>query len=466
MIVTIMVKRFSRKRRFTKRRVSRRRFTRKKGASRGNVYSRSFKRPRKFNKGKLRLQKSLMNGSSLPFETSTRLFWRGSGNIQFGVYQTDDAHQIADQTFTLNNIAGPTIMPPSGAGSENLKGKFAYRDVWAGFYKYAAVSGSKITIKLTRPIYPTAVRNVDYASSALLGLSTNPRADMTHGFWYLRYRYRKPIGTSAQGGQGTPIQDTTMVGHPIMNNQFPDYNNWANMRDFMIDPTVLWFRDKMPRATKMHYSRGGIDRSANNQHLLFGPGGLGIEDNTPRLTYELEFNNKPTTLVGAFSAKKHFGFQSTREYLNTITVYDASNLHPYTWQPTATMPFTPLIPQTPSVAQRNVWDNNFMVYIGYIGFNHDGIPCSTVPPDGIAHRNVEISHVMKVHLRDPQVQPWTGAAQGTSARVANSPKLDESEDELMHNELEALFEDDEEDSSEDWDDEAPATPVPLVVEDI
>lgn len=48
-----------------------------------NKFKRSFKRIRKYNNAKLSLQSRLQSGSSLPYQTAARFYWKGSGTINF-----------------------------------------------------------------------------------------------------------------------------------------------------------------------------------------------------------------------------------------------------------------------------------------------------------------------------------------------------------------------------------------------
>lgn len=388
-----------------------------------------FKRPRRFNRGKLRLQSAFMHGRSLPQETSTHVFWRGSGTVDLRAQKGTQG--LIDTTFCLNTLNGPTVKysgpsihPPTDAVSKlrqmtNLRGSYSYRDVWASLYSQYMVTGARISIRLTRPLYPSILKNpgrgslVDAQSSDV----NNTNCMMT-GFWYLRYHYVRSLIDPKK-----PVESGAVVGHPMLAHEsalgasdLPEVHNWSSIRDFMQDPTVLWFRDKLPKATKVHYTTSSVsmNNAANNNLIpdtnLFPEGFQGRPNDT--MSYEVEYSNRAVKLIGAFSLRKHSDDKNMLRNGDWMPMsypgVDKDRRAPLGLQsmvtlrtngfPDASAPFT-------EAGFVNTYP--FFVRFGYIGFDQTGTPLTCIPPDNIPQRNIEVSCDYKVRLRSPKVEPWT-----------------------------------------------------------
>lgn len=460
--------------RITRRRVSRRsskrtmrplrrkRIFRRKRLSRriggASFYSKRIKPARKYNKGKLRLQRALVRGGSLPNETSTHVYYRGmattnkgSGGSAGSLLQMYNDLTACDQTFVLNQLGGPCISPSGPQPYDNGKyGKFSYQDVWTSLYGKGLVMGSKIVVHVKKSLYPTEITTivdaVNGGTEPYLN-KTVPVTDLAYGFWYIRYRYHR---ASKQGDPPEP------VGHPMWFSLDPDnptrsilgspwYNDgragegslWANQRDFMCDPTVTWIRDRLPRATKLKFSR------AYDDHPSFAGGGspnnviayhrkpmfpVTEEGSDGRIEYELELSNRPTKLIAAYSRRKHSS--------------DENPLRNSEWQD-----LRALKPVAGDDINFDIEKRLFQVRVGYVGFTSNGTVLCNFPADRLGHY-LDIQCSYKVRLRDPLVNPWTGEKSDDDpmgrfihATIPNEPRFDELDPELD----EGLSDDDEED---------------------
>lgn len=341
-----------------------------------------------------------MTGGSLPQETSTRIFMRGSAVVPFTQYGMTPGIHITDalsrRTWNLSSLAGPQMYFPGSHNTLHPKGmssRVAYASEWINLYEEALVTGSKIKLTIRNPVYPSHYSTVKTPSTYDPSI-LNPNT--MYGFWYMRYNYCRYNDKEDQ------ISTTTYVGHDMGSTA---EHQWTSMREFMTDTSVTWIRDKLPRATKMHYSRPA-NTSDNYKDAMFP---LDAQDST--VTYELEFNNKPIKLIAAFSRKKHFG-QPQRLA---------------SWQPTTRLnqssEYTTPIGTEPILYVR----------AGYAGFNAAGDMVSHVPADAIPNKQVEMTYVARIKLRTPKVSPWTDTAKvfgGTGTGFQRVPDSLEVEPDL------------------------------------
>lgn len=352
-----------------------------------------------------------------------------------------------DQTFIMNVLGGPCISLSYPRAYDNSKyGKFSYQDVWTSLYGKAIVMGSKLVVHVKKHLYPNAIHAIISAtgSSDTYMNKSLPFNNLTCGFWYIRYRYHR---ASKQGDEPEP------VGHPMWFSLDPDtpgstmtnttwYTDglggegklWANQRDFMCDPTVTWIRDRLPRATKMKYSRSYTDdpRATDNPS---DPGyNIGIRrkplfpivaDTSGRVEYELELSNRPTKLIAAYSRRKHS--------------MDENPLRNTQWQDLKT-----LQPITRAMITPESEKLLFQVRVGYVAFSADGQLMCNVPADRLGHY-LDIQCSYKLRLREPLISPWTGEKPGAlGARMMAPDVPSEPQFDVLDPELDEFSDDDDE----------------------
>lgn len=130
-------------------------------------------------------------------------------------------------------------MPPellARTDLENFRGAFSYKPVWSQFYAEALVLGSRLSLRLTRPLYPRFASHIFNGEDPTGNLvpPTDIRntmmvpADAMYGFWYIRVRYCRAF-------DGDEPRAADYVGHPVTNH---DTAIWRNMRDFQSDASV------------------------------------------------------------------------------------------------------------------------------------------------------------------------------------------------------------------------------------
>lgn len=413
-----------------------RKFRRRTGGA--SFYSKRVKPVRKYNRGKLRLQRALTRGGSLPFETSTHVYYRGMATTQ-GTNQTMDLSagdlmqmfsnvSAADQTFILNRLGGPCINTSASPSYGDGKfGKFSYQDVWASMYSKALVMGSKIVIHIRKSLYPSligAIRNqvldpVGTNFSPGLAQAALASTDIAAGFWYIRYRYyRAAKQGDAPDAVGHPMWWGTTNGSYWYTDSTPgEALIWANQRDFMCDPTVTWIRDRLPRATKMKYSRSYSDQTtvastyqqlSKNRKNLFPI----QDDSNGRVEYELELSNRPTKLIAAYSRRRH---SEDENPLRNSVWQDLSSLRPISILDVYGNDLTP----EQHVAQEQPL---FQVRVGYVCFAQNGAAVCNIPADRLGHY-LDIQCAYKIRLREPKISPWTGEKQGMDVEFSSRVPL-------------------------------------------
>lgn len=441
-----------------RKRIFRRRRIRTGGAS---FYNKRIKPARKYNKGKLRLQRALVRGGSLPNETSTHVYYRGMTTTQKGsgtsgvdMMQMCNDTTACDQTFILNKLGGPCIASASPQFYSNGKfGKFSYQDVWTSLYGKGLVMGSKLVVHVKKSLYPSEINAIVQPNIGDTYLNKSlPVTDLAYGFWYIRYRYHR---ASKQGDPPEP------VGHPMWfslregnptgtinsgawytDGNLGEGSLWLNQRDFMCDPTVTWIRDRLPRATKLKFSRAfddkpvQVDSDANMDIFYHRKPMFPITEtgNEGRIEYELELSNRPTKLIAAYSRRKHS--------------FDENPLRNSEWQDLKT-----LRPVTGTDIDFETEKTMFQVRVGYVGFTSDGSTLCNIPADRLGHY-LDIQCSYKVRLREPLINPWTGEkddedmggrpAPNHIAPIPSEPQFDELDPELD----EGFSDDDENDPLE------------------
>lgn len=349
------------------------------------------KKMRRYNKGSMALQSRMQSGSSLPEETRCRFVWRGSCVIN--VTGRRDQNQTVpnsngqrDQCFVMNDIWYPygsreLFLAETNYRFHNMSEPIAYQSVWAKLYKECLVTGSKLTLRISRPAYPQYIAHLK-PSHGNEWEGTGPGAPGTigsgtmmvpteamYGFWYLRVHYTR------NGGGYSP----ETVGHDPLVSQ-----PWGNMREFMQDASVSYKRDKLPKYTKMGYLGEQSDTTlpygatlTQSAVPLFASGGAGRQP-----YYEIQLSNMPVKWTHTYSARKHLGISDLRMNL--------------TWQ---ALQYETYPPQTPS-GQR------YTVKFGYVAFDDTGTVCYACPIDRIPQRQVEAEIQYHCLLRKPTVRPW------------------------------------------------------------
>lgn len=443
-----MVKRLRR----TIRRRSRRTIRRKRGLSRSRMSSntRRIKPVRKFNKGRLMLEKSMMYARSLPQETSTRIFWQGNGTVDFSDSNTSDdrnGSNALDQIFNLSKLGGPLVVHYDQADApydmSRFLGKFSYQDQWANLYSEALVTGALLKLTIKRPVYPTKIVPLQKIGNAAIIPNENNEhsrvpGDVAQGYWYIRYRYTRSSDENPQPGD--------VVGHPLVDDDgkpLTDARLWKNMRDFLHDPTVTWVKDDNPKISSFEftlkttpvlagfYGNTGqmelaTDKTYNPNFVSSVMGGVQPEYIGEDIKYHQSFSNRPVKLIGAYSRRRHLA--------------DKNYLRNSAWQNLKELQATQLTP----AAQND--SSNFFIKIGYICWNSRGTHSYSIPMDRIAQRNITATLMYKVRLRSPLVSPFD------SAYVSPPPPLDDPNgpgaraiNEFSQDELDYVDEGEEED---------------------
>lgn len=384
-VVSLMVK-YTRRRSFKRRPV--RRYRRKLRSRKGagvprirNPYGRRFKRIRKYNKAKLSLQSRLQSGQSLPYQTAARFYWKGSGTINFTstVDNGNNPGSVAlgnmDQVFWLNDVNYQMDPLNMGVRYNNFKGDFSYKPVWSAFYAESLVMGSKIKLRISRPVYPSFTAKMYFPNDGNTVPPVGIRDDMRvpsnamHGFWYIRVRYQRATDE-------TLPRPSDFVGHAT---NVSDNTLWSNMRDFQSDASVSWKRDRLPRATKMGFLKGASNITTNGN--LFS----GNTDATATFQpyYEVSLSNAPVTWTFSYSLRKH--------------LMDKNAIRNATWSGLRTDGGTPA-----PVPEKQL----FLLKMGYIAFDATGTTCFCTPIDRIADRTVEAEIQYYVLLREPRITPF------------------------------------------------------------
>nr|QNJ57240.1 capsid protein [Cressdnaviricota sp.] len=330
-----------------------RRVVRRRGGKRrsSNLYSRSSKRMRRNNRGPLRLQSRLTNGGKLPFETRVKLSARRQNFVSM-----KQSGAVANQKdFDLTNLTSPNLSVNLGL----LYPQWWW--MWKAMYKTYLVTGAKIKIKLTKPVWPSGVANAGFAGPEV-PYDKIP-FDVQPGYWYLRVNYNKGTGSNV-----------SQVGAPIhgIEDQL-DEKLWTTLRDFQSDPTVSWKKDTTQVRQKI------ITTSAGN---LSSAGSASDLKANSQIQYELETSQKSVTLSTTFSYRKHFE--------------DKNALKNGNWLSTG----APL-----GVAGSWNMASGFRLRIGYIGFNSSGNYSYHMPVDRTTNRTFEVDINWAVTFRDPVMGP-------------------------------------------------------------
>lgn len=365
----------------------------------------------------------MIKGKSLPNETSTKLYWKGTGMLRLEQLATQNS--LWDQTFILNSLSGPCFVRTATGTSDpryNLHGKWSYQDLWAQLYSKALITGCRFQIVLRKPLFPLTIMRPNVRTENDRGdLFAQLPSNVTKGYWYLRYRY-----TRAQDPSSTLTP--TRVGHSMISAD--NDGRWENLRQFQTDPTVLWFADSMPSSTRMTFSIPNDHTNLNPAVHMF-PSVVGTTTNNLHqggmIHYQVNCPNKPVKLIGAFSLRKHSDDKNILRNSQWTTISDiAQNVVPSSLEDQDTM---------------------FLVRIGYIGFDQNGFVSTSTPPDLVNERNIEITCAYKVRLREPKIQPFPDGsmiplnppAGASSANVI----LPEEEEADMLEEDDNLYEDDD-----------------------
>lgn len=241
---------------------------------RRGLYNRKSKKMRPFNRGALSLQRKLMTGGSLPYQTAVSLYYRATDRLTFN----NASLHNSQRTFCLNNIK-QVASPALALGSPFYTG-WRYLDLWKTLYDKYLIIGSVMTASFVMPQLPMQLVSVD-------DVGTYP------GFWYARVYYRR-------ANQGNSMY----VGH-YMSQDSSSTNTerlWNNRREFQADPTVSYVMDGAPRNYKLGYTSGGT-----------GVGGTTTMIPSASTSIEMDFRTRAVKLRVKFSLKRHIGTQNPLE---------------------------------------------------------------------------------------------------------------------------------------------------------
>lgn len=396
------------------------------------------------NRGKLSLERRMRSGETLPNVTTTKFMYRAAGhiNVGSGPYTSSlspelfEQTSVADQIFCISDLDGPLIKvtndmsTASGTQLSAIQNP-AWFDLWSHLYSEYLVTGAKFHCYLKRPLYPSSVSiptsNAGVDSSDTF-TTAKQKPNVTHGFWYIRYRYAKHDNHIVNGVTPLPTAPQ-FVGHPFQQSHGQtELHHWQTMKEFQSDPTVTWIRDKLPKATTMQYSRPLTFTNhgpplvndvnlplfpmtagflTNTGHVNTGPsfGDITKTMEAPSITYQLQLSNKGVRLIGAFSMRKHWGYKDNLELWGN-------------WKP-MTRPLSGR-KEYLDLADLNSSYLDHLLMIGYVGFDSMGVPITTIPADGFPMRHMELTAQYKVHLRGPKVGPWDQEAFSEAARALNA----------------------------------------------
>lgn len=372
----------------------------------------TFKKSRGFSRKttnagrKLDLQMCMQSGRSMPDTSFCRLYYRGSGCITFGNLDAGGGANLAvamDNTFRLNHLGG--VVPPEAlaiGSNHGFNGQYSYQNLWHTLYHRYSVLGSKTRFRLTPPAWPASLAPSYISShssvSGPLRANTVP-FNAVHGFWYMRHHYwrRSKVPASGTPLPGFNVDGFKEIGHP-MNNAINEVSLWANMRDFLADPTVTWQRDKLPKVHSIEATvQCPVGATGSNQGLmrpyLEGPGNIQPAmiptlGQSSSFSYRMSFSNKPVLFRCTYSQKKHLGVEHPITEGEFYEFQDSNS--------------------TPSPPPK---EELFSVRLGYIAFNDTGLVAYNVPMDRCTYRQLEAEIEYFVALKGPKHVPWTHVEQ-------------------------------------------------------
>lgn len=343
-----------RRRLFKRRGVRRRRSFRRKArnvsrASNKNLYTRKFKPFRRYNTGRFSLGKLLSNGYQFPKQTFARMSCKLYDTVQFVPSTAAGRHLI------INSVLGHTGALSDATVATNA---WSYLPMFKMFYSKYLILGAKTRLTIQKPPNPAFFYPPSMVVSAPTDTAVSPPL-IGSGYWYVRLRYFK---------------DGESVGFPLPATSV-EYQNWATMRDFLEDPTVMYVKDADNSGTKVGYlwpSVTGVTNQSYNLSLTRGDQhGYG-----PQVYYEVTQKNKFVSFTIKYSARKHHG--------------DKNYLKNGPWL---------------------LWDaaledeSRFYAYYGYICFGTDNLPFCQTPIDGFPHRRVTINTTAYIGMQEPKIGP-------------------------------------------------------------
>lgn len=384
------------RRRFTKRRFIRKRYGNKRPFSRFRRYSkgkqlanRVFSKARKiynkktksqriYNNGKLSLTKNMSTGGRLPFESSMVMFFRMQDEATF----QNVGFSNRDRTVRMNALRYPIANQPALANSVQLN-RYQWMDTVRSLYSEYCITGAKLLVEIKPTIWPAEIITAGKTLNLETGTIGSDYAvplGSTSGYWYIRVHYRKKDqGGFADANMAVGANMNTPVVASLAN--VGTERIWRTRREFLSDPTVSYVRDRTLIREKIKgsiQSQLGIGSQANGSVQWTD---MNAND-TQRVEYEIEKNNKTVYLKQFFSYKKHYGDKNWR---NNIS-----------WHSLGTDDAT--VGEPP-------YEQTFFARVGYVGFNAAGTLSFHTPIDRIAQRNVTFSMTARVRLRKPKIGP-------------------------------------------------------------
>lgn len=333
------------KRRYPRRYKSRRRFTRR---TKKSIYTRRYKGVRRFNRGKFNIGSLLSQGGSLPRQTFVRMQYRVSSTVVFN----SGAAACKSRIIEPNSVVFQSNLVDNPSAIQN---QWQYLDVFKTFYGQYLILGAKTKITIQPTNNPER-----HASVQAANLAPNLTAGDSTGYWYCRLCY---------------VKDGEQVGHDINDDGvFDELINWPTMRDFLVDPTVMYVKDRAPNSYKYGYIYANETGQGASSHPFILP----YNDPTPRQFYcEAEVKNHNVTFTVKFSAKNHFG---DKNYLKNGDWRDWSQ---------------------GSLDGKH----RFRAFVGYVAFDSSNDATSQAPSNGFARRRLTVETTAYAALQDPRITP-------------------------------------------------------------
>lgn len=384
---TVPLSRFGRKRKRTFRKrigYGRKSIT----SSNTNIYRKRFKGFRKFNRGKFSIGRFLMGGGNFPNQTFVRMKFRATNTIQFDGTATSRLNRTLEVNSIVNHADGLEDVFTTGTN-------WSYLDVFKTFYEEYLMLGCLTKLSIHPNMVPTFTSN--YSATMSPSAVSQFAATSSTGYWYVRLYYAKskPDPLDPEGAYvGFPMVNST-DGLPVN-----ERNIWPTLRDFLTDPTVMYFKDEDIVKAKTGYLYPAVanDLSLSSKNAIPANIQSGYQY-SPQVYYEIESKNRVVSFNIKFSAKKHF--------------CDKNILNNGDWREWST----------------GLGDNRYRFFarFGYMAFNYNNIPCSEIPSNSMLQRRVTLSSTAYFGLRKPLITPSSHFNMSLQAKNAVNRSIEEVE---------------------------------------
>lgn len=340
------------------------------------LYNRRFKGFRRFNRGPFRIGSFLSSGGSLPRQTFLRMTYRASALVDFSAVPAERKKRILEP----NSVALHSNLVDNSSANET---QWQYLDVFKTFYEKYLILGSTTKVIISQVANPTAVGTTvqDNANYPTAGPRNNAYAT---GYWYVRLNYMKD-GEEV----GADINDAGTVVETSI---------WPTLRDFLVDPTVMYIKDVAVRSQKTGFLWPKPTATLGSTHSAVPNENTSVAA-LPQFYYEAVVNNRAVTFNIKFSGKKHFG---DKNFLRNGPWRDWSE-------------------GSLSAAGR------FQAYVGYIAFDYTNKPVSEGVSNGFYRRRMSIETSAYVACQGPRITPSSridSAVRGLQANIEYQNALD------------------------------------------